>query len=154
MDKYDKFTMLMGKNAMCAHRNIVNMHVKVKKWKQTGEVKAALHLLLEYRRRMNAITDALVEFTIETKNANANKMEESLAVLLEHGISAPLSYHALFFKDREREGREGEQEKEKHIFGPRPRHGGKRFGPRPREGEQEGTKARYITGMWYVFVTE
>ena len=102
MDKYDQFTRLMGKNAMCAHRNIVNMHVKVKKWKQTVENRAALHLLIGQRRNMTAIIDAFTAFTIETKKANANKMEESMTALHEHGISVPLSFHALFFKDRER----------------------------------------------------
>ncbi len=58
--------------------------------------------------RIKAVTDALAAFKIKKKKANANTMEESLAALFAHGIIAPLSFHALFFKEREREGREGE----------------------------------------------
>ena len=52
------------------------MHVKVKKWKETGDITVALHLLVELRHNIKAITDALAAFTIETKKANADKMEE------------------------------------------------------------------------------
>ena len=62
----------------------------------------------ERRHKIVAITEALSAFPIERQKANANKMAESIAGLSRHGLTVPLSFHALYFKDRERQGRAGE----------------------------------------------
>ena len=108
MEHYNKFTKKATKSVLMAHMCVVNLHIKVKKWRETGDVKVALDLLVKQRCNIKAIMDALAAFKIEKKKANANTMEESLAALFAHGIIAPLSFHALFFKDRERQGKAGE----------------------------------------------
>ena len=62
----------------------------------------------EQRHNIAAITEALSAFPIERQKANANKMAESIAGLSRKGLIVPLSFYALYVKDRERQGRAGE----------------------------------------------
>lgn len=84
--------------AVSLQKCIVNLDIKVKKWKDCPD--AVKVFLAEQRGRSKAIVDALLAFTGVQKTQDSQRMEAARAALEGVDIKVPKAFNVLMFKEK------------------------------------------------------
>jgi len=88
----------LKKKAAMLQRGIVNLDIKVKKWKEVPE--RVGNALSTARTRIKALNDALTAFAGIAKSNDSQRMEVAKAALESADIPVPKAFHVLFFKEQ------------------------------------------------------
>lgn len=98
LETYASEAAALKKQAVSLQKALVNLDIKVKKWKDTPE--AVLKALSSHRGRSKALVDALTAFPGVPKAQDSEKMEVARAGLKSEHMQIPVAFNVLFFKEK------------------------------------------------------
>jgi hypothetical protein len=89
----------LKKKMSTVQKNVVNLDVKVKKWKDIPDGVGPMMKL--WRNKVLTIQDSLVQFDVTSnKDGDASKMENCMACMASYSIDLPNAMQILFFREK------------------------------------------------------